>query len=343
MMKTSPLKKNVHDVDINGKYTVISLFAGGGGSLLGYKKAGYKELLAIDWDDNAIQTLKANFNIPTLKENILNLHVDTIFKYTNIKRGELDILDGSPPCQGFSTIGVRKINDPRNDLYKRYIYFLNELQPKVFVMENVPGLIKGKMKGYFIDIMNDLKNTNYNVRCRLLNAKYYNVPQSRSRLIWIGVRKDINILPTYPIPSNKIITVEKALSDCIANENIPELKDKYKELWNKIKPGHSGISILKTKGYTNCRKIHPKKPVFTIIATQGLSGANTITHWKYPRALTINEAKRLCSFPDNYILTGNYMQQWKLLGNAVMPEMMYKIAEHIKINILDKFYNNEKE
>ena len=183
---------------VKNKYTVISIFAGAGGSSLGYKLAGFKVLLAIDIEENAIQTLKVNFDFPVWQKDIKEVTAKEILNFCNIKKGELDILDGSPPCQGFSTAGKRQINDSRNNLFQHFIKMINDLQPKVFIMENVKGMMQGKMKGLFNNILIELRKTNYNVKCKLMNAKYYNVPQSRQRLIWIGVRKDLNINPVYP-------------------------------------------------------------------------------------------------------------------------------------------------
>lgn len=171
-------------------YTAIFLFAGCGGSSLGYKWAGFKEILAIDFDRNAVETFKLNFpEIPIWEKDIKEIKGTDILNFCNIQKGELDVLDGSPPCQGFSMAGKRNVYDKRNDLVLEYIRLVDELQPKVFVMENVSGMIKGTMKGLFKEYMLKMKELNYEVKCKLMNAKYYNVPQSRERLIWIGIRK----------------------------------------------------------------------------------------------------------------------------------------------------------
>ncbi|MCK4958004.1 MAG: DNA (cytosine-5-)-methyltransferase [Planctomycetes bacterium] len=168
--------------------TIISTFAGCGGSSLGYSMAGYRELLAIEWNDNAVAIFKLNFpGIPVYHGDIHELKVEQCLKLAGIKAGELDLLDGSPPCQGFSTAGKRQMDDKRNQLYMEFVRLLRGLRPKVFVMENVSGLVKGKMKLIFADIMRELKASGYKVRCKLLNAMYFNVPQSRQRLIFIGV------------------------------------------------------------------------------------------------------------------------------------------------------------
>ena len=169
--------------------TVISTFAGCGGSSLGYKWAGYKELLAIDFDNNAVQSFKANFpEVPIWNRDIRGVTAEEILNFCNIERGELSIFDGSPPCQGFSTAGKRRIGDIRNELSFEYIRLVDGLQPKVFVMENVAGLSKGKMIGMFNEIISEMQSLNYKVKCNLMNAMYYNVPQSRGlNELWIRV------------------------------------------------------------------------------------------------------------------------------------------------------------
>lgn len=160
--------------------TVISTFAGCGGSSLGYSMAGYHELLAVEWDDNAVETFKLNFpDVPVYHGDIAKLSVDECLRLAGIKEGELDILDGSPPCQGFSTAGKRNFSDDRNQLFREYVRLLRGLKPKVFVMENVSGMVKGIMKIIFAEILRELKASGYQVSARLLNAMYFGVPQSR--------------------------------------------------------------------------------------------------------------------------------------------------------------------
>ena len=138
--------------------TVISTFAGAGGSSLGYSMAGFRELLAVEWDDNAVETFKLNFpGVPVYHGDIAKLSVDECLSMAGIEPGQLDILDGSPPCQGFSTAGKRIMDDPRNQLFREFVRLLRGLRPKVFVMENVSGMVKGKMKLVFVEILKELK------------------------------------------------------------------------------------------------------------------------------------------------------------------------------------------
>ena len=172
--------------------TLISLFAGCGGSSLGYSMAGYRELLAVEWDDHAVATFRLNFpDVPVYHGDIAKLSVDECLRLAGIGPEELDVLDGSPPCQGFSTAGKRKMDDGRNQLFREYVRLLRGLRPKVLVMENVSGMVKGKMKLIFAEILRELKESGYHVSARLMNAMYYGVPQSRQRMIFIGVREDL--------------------------------------------------------------------------------------------------------------------------------------------------------
>lgn len=172
-------------------FTYISLFAGCGGSSLGYKWAGGIGLAAVEFDANAAATYRLNFDTPVIERDIAKVTAEELLQVAGLGVGQLDVLDGSPPCQGFSTAGKRQWGDPRNSLFREYVRLVEGLQPRVFVMENVSGLVKGKMKLAFKVIMESLKATGYTVRCKLLDAAWFNVPQHRKRLIWIGVRPDV--------------------------------------------------------------------------------------------------------------------------------------------------------
>ena len=165
-------------------FTVISTFSGCGGSSLGYKLAGGDVRLAVEWDDNAVATYRLNFpDTPIYHGDIAKLTADECWRLSGLKPGELDILDGSPPCQGFSTAGKRDFGDDRNQLFREFVRLLKDLQPRVFVMENVSGMVKGKMKLIFAECLRELKAAGYQVKARLLNAMYFDVPQNRARRI----------------------------------------------------------------------------------------------------------------------------------------------------------------
>jgi len=324
-MRTLKQKMSAQNAAINGKPTVISIFAGCGGSSLGYKQAGFKELLAIDFDRNAVEIFRLNFkDTPIWQRDIKEITVKEIVDFCNIKKGSLDVLDGSPPCQGFSTAGKRKVMDERNDLFKEYIRLIEGLQPKVFVMENVSGMVKGKMKGKFIEIMKLLKAIGYNVKCKLMNTMYYQVPQSRQRLIWIGTRNDLGRLPEFPKPqTSRPITVSQAFKDIdgTKNHNPKPLNKNIKSYRNWFKARGTRIPVLGQSIY----RLELHRPSFTI------KSSSEMFHPTEPRRLTTREYLRLFSFPDDYQIKLNSHVK---IGNSVPPKFMEAIAKNIKENIL---------
>lgn len=317
--------------------TVVSTFAGTGGSSLGYKWAGFKELLAIDFDVHAVECFKANFpEVPVWHRDIKTVAGEEILQFCKINKGDLDVFDGSPPCQGFSTAGKREVRDPRNDLFTHFARLITELQPKVFVMENVSGMVKGVMKGRFIEIISVLKSANYNVKCKLMNSKYYEVPQSRGRLIFIGTRKDLNKDPQFPNPSKKLVTVRAA----IGNMKNPGMVSKYKpdswawKCWHHTKIGQNLAASIKSKNGFNHNKVDPTKPLPTMCKSPCHTKTG-LMHWIEPRSMGIDELKALCSFPVDWQLGSDLELAWNRLGNAVMPKFMQAIAETIKKDILN--------
>ncbi len=311
---------------VENKLTVISTFAGGGGSSLGYRMAGFKELLAIDFDKNACETLKLNFDFPVWHRDICGVTGEEILDFLKIIKGDLDVLDGSPPCQGFSMSGRRDVNDSRNQLFRQFVRLITELQPKVFVMENVKGMIIGSSKGAFNEILAELKLTGYNVKVKLMNAMWYGVPQRRERLIFIGVRADVNKEFTFPVPLTKIITVNEALCG-VCNKTFARDTKSSLEILDKRRKGVRLRSYFKNviaDGY---------RPAPTMLKSVKYCGPGYY-HPTERRSITIEEAKRLCSFPDEYVLIGTFAEQWARLGNSVMPKMMEAIATAIKKTIL---------
>lgn len=332
--------------------TVISTFAGCGGSSLGYSIAGFNELLAVEWDNNAVETFKLNFpGIPVYHGDIAKLSVEEVLKITGLKPSELDVLDGSPPCQGFSTAGKRCLDDDRNQLFREYVRLLRGLQPKVFVMENVSGMVKGKMKLVFAEIMRELKASGYNVSARLMNAMYFNVPQSRQRMIFIGVRSDLNIKPSHPTAATHPISVSTAVQN-VENITYAPKNERVNNCAIFISPGKNASNSLtisqirkfwpsleskiKRRSFENrMRRTLPNKP-HPVIGKQFIQcNAEAYLHFNENRYFTIEELKRIASFPDEFSFVGTYELQHARIGNCVPPLFMAAIAEHIKNNILE--------
>lgn len=342
-----PLMQEIRDITWNG-YTVASTFSGCGGSCLGYRMAGYKVAYALEFIPEAQRTYKANHPDSYLDiSDIREVHPEQLLERAGVVKGELDILDGSPPCSAFSTAGSRekgwgKIKDYSDgaqrvdDLFYEYVRLLQGVQPKVFVAENVTGLVKGTAKGYFKRIMQALRDCGYNVSCKVLDARWLGVPQARQRTIFIGVRNDLNIAPAHPKPLPYIYSVEEAISG-ITLPTECELRSlaegtKTHRLWTKTTPGSNFSAACEAESgkasFFNMCKVHPRKPSPTITATC------QHFHWDEWRYLSIPEVKRLCGFPDDFSLTGDFLKRWERVGRAVPPLMMKQVAHTIDKEIL---------
>jgi len=288
--------------------TVISTFAGAGGSSLGYSMAGFRELLAVEWDNNAVETFKLNFpGVPVYHGDIAKLSVDECLSMAGIAPGELDVLDGSPPCQGFSTAGKRQIDDPRNQLFREYVRLLRGLRPKVFVMENVSGMVKGKMKLVFVDILKELKASGYQVSARLLNAMYFHVPQSRERLIFIGVRDDLGVKPSHPKGEGSPVNGNKLLP--------PNLTNKHFLSWR------------------NAGRRDDLRPMGGVPVGMTRKGVDLEGRYVYSDSSGV---KLFQSYPPAFAFSGTNSNALDRIGNSVPPLMAEAIGRHIRREILDR-------
>lgn len=322
--------------------TVISTFAGCGGSSLGYTLAGFKVLLAVEFDKNAVDCYRLNFpTTPVVADDIAKLSVKEVLRIIDLKPGELDIFDGSPPCQGFSTAkGHRDATDGRNSLFEQYARLLRGIQPKVFVFENVKGLTIGKMKPAFKAIRTTLAACGYNICTNVYDLSYYGVPQIRRRLLIVGYRKDLLKLPSVLSSQTKRISAGIALHDVLNDNNLHPLPGKFSQtgarMYCLVPPGKSLDSVYRilakrSHGWGTLKKLDPHKTCPTICKLcNPRSGYGAMVHWSEARALTIQEIKRLSSFPDDYKLTGTFVEQWARIGNCVPPKFIAYLATHIR-------------
>lgn len=186
------------------KYNVIDLFCGCGGFSKGFEDAGFLIRLGIDIWNDAIITYSKNFpGTMALNDDITNISGKDILNMLNFGNDKIDVIIGGPPCQGFSVSGKRIIYDERNKLYKSFVELVSQLNPKIFIMENVPGLVRlfnGKIATFVID---DFTQAGFDVQMRILSADNYGVPQQRKRVFFVGVNKkknQKNIAYEFPVP-----------------------------------------------------------------------------------------------------------------------------------------------
>ena len=325
-----------------GNFNVISLFSGCGGSSLGYHMAGGNVLCAVEKEKHAANNYIDNFPETELfKQDICKVTSDDLLNAAGLDTGELDILDGSPPCQGFSVCGAHNPNNPKNQLYTQYVRLLRDISPKTFIMENVPGMRNGAMKPIFYRIHAELRKLGYGVFEKQLNAKNYGVPQSRSRMIFVGIRDDVlsGLQPgfndTHPAPKKYgFISAREALDGVPDDDKHFIDNELCIDIWNRCKLGVY-FSEYHPKGqWFNSVKLNPDLPSPTLKAKIMIHGEAGFFHWDEPRFLTIAEIKRLQSFPDDFRLSGGFIHEWRCVGNSVPPLMMKAVAEHVNKRIL---------
>ena len=240
----------------------VDLFAGAGGMTLGFEQAGFDILASVEIDP--IHCAIHQFNFPfwtVLCKSVEETTGEEIRNSSQIANQEIDVVFGGPPCQGFSLIGKRSFDDPRNSLGFHFIRLVVELQPKFFVLENVKGMTVGKHKEFIAEIISQFSENGYQVNAnyQVLNAANYGVPQNRERLFLLGAREDLE-LPKYPekiiFPHQKYPTVWDALQDLPNIENYPEL---YQQDWILTEFGKPSNYAKKLRNLTNIKNNYSYK------------------------------------------------------------------------------------
>lgn len=345
-----PSMKEVVDTPWNGM-TVASTFSGCGGSSLGYRMAGFKVLYANEFVKAARDTYVANAGSDTVLDDrdIRIVTGASVLSAIGLGVGELDVLDGSPPCSSFSMAGkrnkawgkVKAYSDTAqrsDDLFFEYARLLKDIQPKAFIAENVSGLVKGRAKGYFKSILSALSACGYLVEARLVNAAYLGVPQARERLIFQGIRNDLKRSPRFPLPLGYTYSVQDAIPWIYDEAQNPYEVEQRSYLtptssllraWKLLGGLGNYAQVPGSVGRFELRRPSPEKPVGTISAMGGNRGMASVTHPFIARKFSVAETRRLCAFPDDFILTGTYEQQYERLGRAVPPVMMKAIASSL--------------
>lgn len=340
------------------KNKIIDLFCGCGGLSLGFEQAGFEVAYAIDMWQAAINTYNHNH-----KEKVAecrDIHELTNEKLRELKSsGEIVGVIGGPPCQGFSKVGTRDVNDPRNHLYLEYCRVVEEVSPAFFVLENVSGLLtlcKGMFKE---DIIKRFSDLGYTVEYKEVCAADYGVPQNRHRVFFVGMKKGKF---EFPQKLETIVTSKEAISDLLPlnlengmdtsheylcppqNEYQKKMRGSLTEVTNHQITVHTQqtidiISMVPDGGtiydlpdeYWSVRKYRKGfermpsgRPCHTVD-----TGHRNYFHYKENRIPTARENARLQSFPDNYVFLGTKTDQYKEIGNAVPPLLAYHIAKAI--------------
>ena len=324
------------DSDIS-KYTFIEVCAGGGGLSTGLIKAGFTPILLNDNNKDCCKTLKHNH----LEANVVCESMDKIDYSPFINK--VDLLTGGVPCQSFSQAGLRKgLEDPRGDLMIKFIEILNLVRPKLFMIENVKGLLthnEGKTIEKIIDALN--KNKLYNISYKCLDASKYDVPQKRERVFIVGVIKNITLPFNFPKES----LTKKVLKDVLYNvpqSNGANYNENKIKLFKMIPQGGCWVNLPENlqKEYLGnsynsgggkrgiLYRLSMEKPSLTLLCTPSQKQTERC-HPLEERPLTIREYARVQSFDDSYEFIGSLNSQYKQIGNAVPVELAKHMGEEL--------------
>ena len=387
--------KDVYDASAQEKFKVISTFAGGGGSSTGYRLAGGKVLVINEFVEEAQKTYAENYpETVILPGDIKELTGKNFLDAAGVDEGEIDILDGSPPCSAFSVAGklshnvheeeridlfgnvtVEKVAGKHSDgwgqtknysdgkmveniedLFFEFLRVAKDIKPKVIVAENVKGLTIGEAKEYFNKILNEFGNIGYEVCAQVLDSRYFGVSQTRTRVIFIGVRHDVmaklglnfmTISQIFPKPDADVIPVKDVMMDLVYDpEEVKYLTDKFTNTaywkYTGSKMPIDSDKVLTGADYHpkghhfNLKRVSQYQPSPTITAMGSADTTAGAFHWTEPRKLTLGELKRIMSLPDDFKLTGKWNQKAERCGRMVPPRMMERIASAIYTKVLEK-------
>ena len=361
------LSKLYHKAQENNEKSIkaIGLFSGCGGLDFGFKAAGVNFVGHIEIWDAANRIYSENFpNVKLLKTDINDVTNDDIQNWIS-EFGTIDIIVGGPPCQGFSLAGKRDSGDLRNQLYKQYVRIVRDIHPKVFVFENVAKLTSMKNKSgelFLNEILQSFADVGYTLKYKILNACNYGVPQSRERVILVGVRTDLNVQFEFPVEKyvkiddleqlnlfdvqKPLRTFQDAMEGLESLENGERSKDDPLH-WAIVHPEHV-INWLKDvpegksahdnddpqkrppSGFNTTYKRNTwKEPCSTISTNFNMISGCRNVHPTNTRSLTIREAARAQSFPDEFVFCGKWGDIRAVIGNAVPPLLAHSIAEEI--------------
>lgn len=332
---------------------IIDLFCGIGGLSLGFENAGFEIAAAIDMWDDAIKTFNHNRKVKVAQTIPVEQFNDDILPEL-IKKEKITGIIGGPPCQGFSTVGKRNINDDRNKLYLEFYKAVKIANPDFFVIENVKGMLTLNKGAFVDDIIRRFgeDGLGYTISKQLVNAADYGVPQNRYRVFFVGIKGHKFVFPE----TNKVILSAKdGISDLVGSDNDhyalkPEndfqrkMRGSQKKPMNQDYTHHSEqtISIITqipdggnikylpaeywqvrkyNKAFERMSSCQPSNTIDT--------GHRNYFHYLEPRIPTVRESARIQSFPDDFEILGTRGSQYKQVGNAVPPLLAQVIAEQI--------------
>jgi DNA (cytosine-5)-methyltransferase 1 len=315
--------------------TCIDLFAGAGGTALGFHNAGISHTLLSELDRNASLTLRANSIELGLDWNVVEGDVANI----DFNSMEADVIQAGFPCQAFSYAGKSLgFDDTRGTLFFEFARAIKAIRPKIAIGENVRGLLShdgGKTLQVMIDVLREL---GYWTAYKVLRAQYLDVPQKRERLILFAVRNDLDIPAVFPVERDYFISLKEALYACPKSvgqayterkkrimELIPE-GGYWRDLPDDVQREYMGASYFLSGGKTGmARRLSWDQPSLTLTCNPAQKQTERC-HPSETRPLNVREYARIQTFPDNWVFFGSTSSQYKQIGNAVPVNLGYHVG-----------------
>ncbi len=341
--------------------TAVDLFCGAGGLSLGFERAGFRVICAVDNSTAAVLTYNQNFSC---QATALDLSL------ADLRLPAADVIVGGPPCQGFSSAGMRRPGDPRNSLVAKFANIVAERRPRAFVFENVEGFLTAHGGAFVLDLLAPLLGAGYRIHLQKVNAANFGVPQHRKRVIAVG---GLGFDPSLPRPTHTAFGAPGAL---LASEHLPlapavaeairslpepaceppgnpqghyyrPLRDEDLERAQALGPGQTMRDLPDALWHTSYRR-RAFRRVMDGTPTERRGGApagirrlsgdqpskaitaaakSEFLHPSEHRALTLRECARLQTFPDQHLFLGRPSDQAGLLGNAVPPLLAFRFAQ----------------
>ena len=340
------------NVQPNKQYSVLESFAGAGGLALGFEMAGLHSVGAIELDKHAVNTLKANRPQWNVIQGNVNDIVGDFQKQTNIDpNSEIDVFSGGFPCQSFSYAGKGLgFNDTRGTLFHPFAQIIDLIKPKVFVAENVKGLVNHDSGRTLSTMIHIFKHLGYQISWNVLNAWDYNTAQKRERIFIVGIHNDLvakqSIAYQFPEPFNQGLTLRDVLQNVPESPGATYSENKYKVLdlvpaggcWRDL-PEDIAKDYMKKSWYSGggktgmARRLSWDEPSLTLTTSPSQKQTERC-HPDETRPFTVREYARIQGFPDDWIFTGGVGAQYKQIGNAVPVNL----AKHVGLSVI-KYLN----
>jgi len=344
----------------------LDFFCGIGGLTLGMERAGFETVGGIDNWEQAKATYEHNLGHDCMPADLSEVSTSEIEEYFGVSRQEIDLIVGGPPCQGFSTVGKREIDDPRNQLWRHYRDLVDEIRPYYVLIENVEGMVVDNDGQVRDNVIAAFRKVGYQMKTKILKAADYGVPQLRKRVFFLGWIEGLEE-PSYPAPTHtesEYVTVEEAIFDLpelgpgeevteydrdprfdyqkrrrgdatvLHNHEAANHTDRLVEIISHVSDGGNRTEIpdhlQPDSGFHNSySRLASWKPAVAVTSNMRKPSSARCTHPKQDRGLTVREGLRLQTFDDYFVVLGQRTKQYSQVGNAVPPVLAEKVGEEV--------------